>query len=62
LAKAGREIKDALARDSVFINGVAKGSQDNMLTQAIFARENALHGRFFLIRLGKKKYYLFKRI
>lgn len=62
LAKAGREIKDALARDSVFINGVAKGSQDNMLTQAIFARENALHDRFFLIRLGKKKYYLFKRI
>ena len=62
LAKAGREIKDALARDSVFINGVAKGSQDNMLTQAIFARENALHDLFFLIRLGKKKYYLFKRI
>ncbi len=62
LARAGREVKDALARDSVFVNGVAKGSRDNMLTETIFTRENALHGRFFLIRLGKKKYYLFKRI
>ncbi len=62
LARAGREVKDALARDSIFVNGVAKGSRDNMLTETIFTRENALHGRFFLIRLGKKKYYLFKRI
>ena len=62
LARAGREVKDALARNSVFINGVAKGTPDNMLAEAIFSPKNALHDRFFLIRLGKKKYYLFKRI
>jgi len=62
MAKAGREVKDALARTSVFINGVAKGSQDNMGTSNSFAVEHALYGRFFLVRLGKKKYHLFELI
>ncbi len=62
IAKAGREVKDALARTSVFINGVAKGSQDNMGAAHSFAVEHALYGRFFLVRLGKKKYHLFELI
>ena len=62
IAKAGREVKDALARTSVFINGVAKGSQDNMGASHSFAVEHALYGRFFLVRLGKKKYHLFELI
>jgi tyrosyl-tRNA synthetase len=62
MAKAGREVKDALARTSVFINGVAKGSQDNMGASNSFAVEHALYGRFFLVRLGKKKYHLFELI
>ncbi|MGB2042132.1 MAG: tyrosine--tRNA ligase [Porticoccaceae bacterium] len=62
MAKAGREVKDALGRNSVFINGVAKGSQDNMSAPQSFANEHALHGRFFLVRLGKKKYHLFERV
>ena len=62
MAKAGREVKDALARTSVFINGVAKSSQDNMRTSNSFAVEHALYGRFFLVRLGKKKYHLFELI
>ena len=62
MAKAGREVKDALARTSVFINGVAKGFQDNMGTSNSFAVEHALYGRFFLVRLGKKKYHLFELI
>ncbi len=33
MAKAGREVKDALGRNSVFINGVAKGAEDNMSTR-----------------------------
>ena len=60
MVKAGREVKDALGRNSVFINGVAKGSEDNMNAQQLFNRENALYGRFFLVRLGKKKYHLFE--
>ena len=62
MAKAGREVKDALGRNSVFINGVAKGAADNMSTQDSFSVEHALYRRFFLVRLGKKKYHLFERV
>ena len=60
IVKAGREVKDALGRNSVFINGVSKGSEDNMNAPQLFSAENALYGRFFLVRLGKKKYHLFE--
>lgn len=60
MVKAGREVKDALGRNSVFINGIAKGAEDNMKTNDIFSVENALYKRFFLVRLGKKKYHLFE--
>jgi len=59
LAKAGREVKDALGRNAVIINGVAKGAEDNMKAAECFTRENALFGRFFLVKLGKKKNHLF---
>ena len=62
MAKAGREVKDALARNSVTVNGAAKGTGDNMDTDAIFAEAKAIYGRFYLVRLGKKKYHLFERI
>ena len=62
MAKAGREVKDALARNSVTVNGAAKGVEDNMNAEAIFAEARAIYGRFFLVRLGKKKYHLFERI
>ena len=60
VVKAGREVKDALGRNSVFINGIAKGSEDNMNAQQLFSADNALYGRFFLVRIGKKKYHLFE--
>ncbi len=60
MVKAGREVKDALGRNSVFINGNAKGSEDNMSAEQLFSKSNALYGRFFLVRLGKKKYHLFE--
>ena len=62
MVKAGREVKDALGRNSVFINGVAKGAEDNMKAAECFASGHALFGRFFLVRLGKKKYHLFERV
>ena len=60
MVKAGREVKDALGRNSVFINGSAKGSEDNMNAQQLFSADNALYGRFFLVRIGKKNYHLFE--
>jgi len=56
----GKQIKDALARSAVVINGKVIDSAANMEAQACFARENSAHGRFFLVRLGKKKYHLFE--
>ena len=60
MVKAGREVKDALGRHSVFVNGIPQGNSDNMKAREIFSKEKALHGRFFLVRLGKKKYHLFE--
>lgn len=62
MTKAGREVKDALGRNSVFINGLAKGADDNMKAAECFASDRALFGRFYLVRLGKKKYHLFERV
>lgn len=58
MAKAGREVKDALGRSAVFINGEAKGAADNGEAASCFAKDKALYGRFFIVRLGKKKYHL----
>lgn len=60
MVKAGREVKDALGRNSVIINGMPVGSGDNMSAEKLFSANNALYGRFFLVRLGKKKYHLFE--
>lgn len=60
MCQAGREVKDALARNAVIVNNVAKGLDDNMLAASIFTAQNALHERFFLVKLGKKKHYLFE--
>ena len=58
MVKVGREVKDALGRNAVLVNGVAKGLEDNNASVDCFAKENALFDRFFLVKLGKKKYHL----
>ncbi len=60
LATSGKQVKDALASNAVLINGIPLGFESNMNLPTCFARENALYGRFFLVRLGKKKYHLFE--
>lgn len=59
MVKAAREAKDALGRNAVLFNGVAKGMDDNMKAAECFAADGALYGRFFLVKLGKKKNHLF---
>lgn len=60
MVKAGREVKDALGRNAVLINGEAKGAADNMSTADSFSADKALFGRLFLVKLGKKKHHLFE--
>jgi tyrosyl-tRNA synthetase len=59
LAASGKQIKDALARSAVLINGAAKSLDDNMKSAESFAVANAFFGRFYLVKVGKKKYHLF---
>ncbi|MET1256992.1 tyrosine--tRNA ligase [Aliikangiella maris] len=59
MVKAGREVKDALGRNAVQINGEAKGAEDNMNSHQCFSADKALFGRFFMVKLGRKKNHLF---
>ncbi len=56
----GKQIKDALGRNAVVVNGAAYGMDALMSAQTIFSTENALFGRFFITKLGKKKHHLFE--
>jgi tyrosyl-tRNA synthetase len=60
MAVSGKQVKDALQRNAVFINGDAKSLDDNMKTEEVFAAVKAFFGVFYLAKLGKKKYHLFE--
>lgn len=60
LASSGKQLKDALARGAVTINGVAHTMDDNIHTARCFETGRASYGRFFLVRMGKKNYHLFE--
>jgi tyrosyl-tRNA synthetase len=56
----GKQIKDALGRNAVIVNGESYGMDSLMAAPEIFSAENALYGRFFIVKLGKKKHHLFE--
>ncbi len=56
----GKQIKDALGRNALVINGEAYGMDSLMAAPDIFTQEKALYGRFFITKLGKKKHHLFE--
>ncbi|MFQ3324923.1 MAG: tyrosyl-tRNA synthetase [Pseudomonadales bacterium] len=60
LASNGKQVKDALGRNAVIINGIAIGWDDNMNIVSAFDQSKALHDRFFIVKLGKKSYHLFE--
>ena len=60
MAASGKQVKDALGRSAVTINGRSLGWDDNADVAACFDPAAALHGRYYLVRLGKKKYHLFE--
>ncbi|MEO9654531.1 tyrosine--tRNA ligase [Marinomonas sp.] len=59
LAASGKQVKDALQRNSVFVNGQAQGLENNMDAASIFSTETGYYGKYFLVKLGKKKHHLF---
>ncbi len=56
---AGKQIKDALAREAVLVNGQPVAGGPTTTCDTAFDKALALHGRYFLVRFGKKKYHLF---
>jgi tyrosyl-tRNA synthetase len=60
MASSGKQVKDALGRNAVTINNHAVESSQNGDVPGCFAESAALFGRFYLVRLGKKKYHLFE--
>ena len=59
MANSGKQVKDALGRAAVTINGRAVSSEDNGNPAGCLSADAALHGRFYITRLGKKKVHLF---
>ena len=60
MATSGKQVKDALGRDAVTVNNRSVGWGQNGDVAACFEAAASLFGRFFLVRLGKKKYHLFE--
>jgi tyrosyl-tRNA synthetase len=58
---SGKQAKDALQRNAVIVNGQAYGMDSNMAGAEIFSADNAIFGRFFMVKVGKKKHHLFTK-
>ncbi len=58
LAASGKQIKDALGRQAITINGDAVTAEQSINIDLAFPAEKSLFARFFLLKMGKKKYLL----
>lgn len=58
LAASGKQVKDALGRQAVIVNGSPVTPEQNMNLSLVFNNEEAFYGRFLLLKMGKKKYLL----
>jgi tyrosyl-tRNA synthetase len=60
MVPTGKQVKDALARQAVHINGEVVAAEQNLQLPVIFARDKARFGGFYLVKLGKKNYHLIR--
>lgn len=58
LAASGKQVKDALGRQAVIVNGRPVTPEQNMNLSLVFNNDAAFYGRFLLLKMGKKKYLL----
>lgn len=56
---AGKQIKDALSRRAVVVNEIDAGIDDNMNAGEVFGADRSRFGKYFLVKVGKKKHHLF---
>lgn len=55
----GKQVKDALKNRAVIVNGDAIGMESIAQTAQVFSSDRAKFGKYFLVKLGKKKHHLF---
>jgi len=60
VVSSGKQVKDALMRGAVVINGHTCSFEDNARASECFSRQTASFNRYFLARIGKKTYHLFE--
>ena len=60
MAGSGKQVKDALGRGAVRVNDRGLKMEDNGDPAGCFPPAEAIQGRFYLVKLGKKKYHLFE--
>lgn len=60
MAPSGKQIKDALGRGAVLVNDSPLSTENNVNPECCFTSDSALFGRFYVVKLGKKKYHLFE--
>lgn len=60
MVNSGKQVKDALGRGAVTVNEHPVSMEDNGNVAACFDTARAVFDRFYLVRLGKKKYHLFE--
>jgi len=55
---AGKQIKDALQREAILVNGQPVTGGPTVTCDVALDRSIALHDRYYIVRFGKKKYLL----
>lgn len=60
MVTSGKQVKDALGRKAVTVNDRILGMEDNGKVSDCFLTPQAMFNRFYLVKLGKKKYHLFE--
>jgi tyrosyl-tRNA synthetase len=59
LVQSGKQVKDALNSGSLWVNGRAVQADQLMDCSQVFSLTNSMHGKYFMLKLGKKKHHLF---
>jgi tyrosyl-tRNA synthetase len=62
MASSGKQVKDALGKGAVLINGRAIAPEDSIDMHKYFDLDRALYAHFYMAKLGKKTYHLFKLV
>lgn len=62
MVKSGKQVKDALGKGAVLINNQAQSFESNTDAPRCFSGDQAMYGRFYIVKLGKKNYQLFELV